>query len=57
MRGGASCPPSWLAIKSVGKMVVCCIHIGSQGMSNGCPGLIAKIGIHQSMTGCALIFF
>ena len=26
------------------------IHSGSQGMTNGCPGLIKKIGIHQNMT-------
>ena len=32
-------------------------HNGSQGMTNGCPGLIEKIGIHQKKTGCALITF
>ena len=26
-------------------------------MTNGCPGLIEKIGIHQKKTGCALITF
>ena len=26
-------------------------------MTNGCPGLIEKIGIHQKITGCALITF
>ena len=33
------------------------IHNGSQGMTNGCPGLIKKIGIHQNTTVCALITF
>ena len=26
-------------------------------MTNGCSGLIEKIGIHQKITGCALITF
>ena len=30
-------------------------NYGSQGMTNGCQ--IEKIGIHQNMTGCALITF
>ena len=33
------------------------IHNGSQGMGNSCPRLIEKVGIHQNMTGCALITF
>ena len=33
------------------------VHNGSQGMINGCPGLIEEIGIHQNMTGYALISF